>query len=308
MKKFYKTDWFLRVVSVFVSIILWIYVVYFQNPGYERWIRDIPVVKTNESSDFENGKLCIVDGNSDTVDLKIKGSRKTVAKLTNQNIQISADMFGISSEGEYVLNTNVVFPVSGIEILQKNPHNFAVVVDKVITIEKKINVEYVGSLQEGYILENVEVSPQQIKITGPESIVGLVDKAVITVNLANNKKDIEDSFHVKLVGNGIELSGLDITRNIELADVKIKVYAQKSVDVNVKANNTDASLSYVAEQVKIKGSPDVLENLKSISTKPFDASHYAQGSEFEVELDLPDDVELISSDDNKITVTVSNKQ
>ena len=35
MKKFYKTDWFLKVVSVFVSIILWIYVAYFQNPEYE---------------------------------------------------------------------------------------------------------------------------------------------------------------------------------------------------------------------------------------------------------------------------------
>ena len=191
--------------------------------------------------------------------------------------------------------------------MQKSPHNFAVVVDKVITTEKKINVEYVGRLEEGYILEDVAINPQYIKITGPESIVALVDKAVITVNLANNKKDIEDSFHVKLIGNGVELSGLDITKNIELADVKIKVYAQKTVDVNIKANNAKRNLVYKTEQIKIKGSPDVLENLKSISTKPFDASYYTSGKQFEVELELPKDVELISSDDNKITITVSEK-
>lgn len=304
MKNFYKNDWFLRIVSVLVSIVLWVYVVYFQNPEYERWIKNIPLTQSNVSSDFENGKLAIIESSGETVNIKVRGTRKTIAYLNSENINVTADMFGVSKEGKYTLSTGVVFPVDGIEILQKQPYNYEIKVDKVVTVEKKINVDIKGSLKEGYICDTVTKSPEYIKLTGPESYVKKVDNAVITVDLSHNSDDIKGSYKVRLYDGDQEVINEKITKNIEYADVLIKVLMEKSVKVVPDAKNVPENMSFTVSDIKIKGKEAVLTDIFDVSTQSFDASGLKNGDTVKVKLIIPEGAEISGDENAEVTVTV----
>ena len=57
MNEVVRKNWFLLLISLLVSIVIWIYVSYVVNPTYVKKINDIPIVYNNLSSDFESGKL-----------------------------------------------------------------------------------------------------------------------------------------------------------------------------------------------------------------------------------------------------------
>lgn len=306
MKNFYKNDWFLRIVSVLVSIILWVYVVYFQNPEYERWIKNIPVTRSNVSSDFENGKLSIIESNGETVDIKVKGTRKTIAKLNSANITVTADLFGVAKEGKYTLSTGVIFPIDGVEVMQKKPYNYEIKVDEVTTLEKKISVEFKGSLKQGYVTDTVTKTPEFIKLTGPESYLKKVDKAVIFVDLANNLDDIKGSYKIKLYDGNEEITNLKITKNIEYADVLVKVYLEKDVKVIPNATSLPQGLSFASDTVKLKAKGNILEEFSQVTTERFDASTLNKGDKIRVKLVIPEGVQIVDEEKNNgiITLTV----
>lgn len=308
MKKFYKNDWFLRIVSVFVAIILWVYVVYFQNPEYERWIRNIPIKQSNVSSDFEDGKLAITDKNSETVNIKVRGTRKTIASLNSENINITADLFGVSKEGKYTLSTGVVFPVDGIEILQKQPYDYEIKVDRVVTVEKKINVEVKGELKDGFYTDTITISPEYIKLTGPESYVKKVDNAVINVVLSHNSNDVKGSYKVKLYDGDTEITDGKITKNIEYADVLVKIVMKKSVKVVPDVKNAPENLSFQVSDIVIKGKESVLNEITSVETEPVNASDLKKGDTVKAKLILPEGTQCDANDDGYVTLTVQEEQ
>ena len=201
MRDFFKKDWVIKVISVLVSIIIWIYVVYFQNPQYETWIKGVPVTRSNMSTDFSSGKLKILDSNSDTVNIKVKGTRRTVAKLNNANIKVTADMISVTKDGNYTLGTNVVFPVSGITIVQKEPYNYEIAVDKVATSKLKIEVKKTGTLKSGYEIDTESITPETVSITAPQSILNTVSKAAVTVDISGKSSDIRGNYLIEFYNN-----------------------------------------------------------------------------------------------------------
>lgn len=317
MKKFYQKDWFLKLLAVMVSLVLWIYVAYFQNPQYERWIRDIPITRANMSGDFENGKMAIIESNGDTVDLKIRGNRRIVAGLDSSNINVTADMIDVTRDGIYTLTTGVVFPVDGVSVLQKEPHNYEIRVDQVTTVEKEIEAKTVGELKTGYMVDSAVITPAVIKLTGPQSILSSVDRAEISVDLNGRDADVKGSYKVKLYNEkGEEFLDERVTQNIEYVDVLYTVFTKKTVDVKPDIANLDTrpDVEITAKvetngQVEIKGKDSILEGVNEILTQTIDASNITDGYTAELDLVLPDNVSLVDPDaaSAKVVFSVKNK-
>ena len=103
MKNFWKSEHFLRVLSVFISVLLWIFIVYQENPTHETYLRSVPVNCINLSSDFESGKYVITEGLETKVDLKLRGDRVNLASVKMDDVRCTLNFVGIKHEGIYSL-------------------------------------------------------------------------------------------------------------------------------------------------------------------------------------------------------------
>lgn len=306
--KFYQTDWFLKVISVLISIVIWIYVVYEYNPQYEIWVRDIPITYVNRTQDFENGKMVVLDSSSEAVDIKIRGRRRLVSSIGASNTTATVDMAGISKEGTYTLPVNVHFAADGIEILQEKPYSQQLTVDKVVTEERQIEVDEEGQLADGYVVENETNSPATVQLTGPQSIISTVAKCSISVNFTNVRDDIKGLYKIKLYdAQNQEINTEWISKNIEYTDVYYAILPTKTVSVAPRltaASNADGAsvtASVHPAQVVVKGKQSELDALSALETVDIDVSGVTENQHLEVELALPNGVALL---DGKNTVTV----
>lgn len=300
MRDFFKKDWVIKVISVLVSIIIWIYVVYFQNPQYETWIKGVPVTRSNMSTDFSSGKLKILESNSDTVNIKVKGTRRTVAKLNNENIKVTADMISVTKDGSYTLGTNVVFPVSGITIVQKEPYNYEIAVDKVATSKLKIEVKKTGTLKSGYEIDTESITPETVSITAPQSILNTVSKAAVTVDISGKSSDIKGNYLIEFYNaSGEKIVNPNISKSVEFAEGYFSLTMTKEVEIVPQPSNAEAienaGLSVNingAKTVKIKGKSNIISQIDKIYTKPFSFASISEGAARTAELDIPENVSL----------------
>ena len=318
MKKFLKSDYFLLTVAAIVSVFLWIYVSYEVNPTYERWIEDIKIEYTNESQEFETGKLIILSGNDSVADIKIRGRRGNISVFGQKDINCSVNLAGITEPGKYTLPVTFSTSVYGIEIVQKTPGRVEIVVDEVITAEHKIEVVTTGDTGEDYAVGEVEFSPQTVKITGPKSITEKVKSAKATIDLTGVTKDLEGLYKIKLYDeNGNEVEDTAISSNIEYCDVKCTVNNRKKLNIvpvlsdekNLKGEKIVVS-SIEPENIYVIGKNDIIKDLKEICTNTVYTSGITSTQSVVAYLDLTKIPEGASIQDNvtqvKLTLEIEN--
>ena len=301
MKDIFKTNWFLAVISVLVAIIIWVYVVYQENPMYETTIKNVPVNFTKLSDDFETGKLTVLSSNTKSVDIKIKGKRNVIAKVKRDSINCSVNMSDISSEGSYTLPFSINFNVDGVEILSKKPYNISLKVDDVITKEKEIKIDTQGKPAEGFIAESVEYSPLKIRLTGARSIVNKIKSAGITVDLNNATDTISGRYKVKLYDkNGEEFTDERINKNVTYTELKYNIFQTKQVEVSASLSSDTNVYGKKIKVSKIKpskftviGDKRELMNIDKLKTEKIDVTHVKDGDVVKIKLDeLPEDIRL----------------
>ncbi len=310
MKPFYKTDWFLKIVSLVIACVLWIYISYEQKPQYETWIRGVKVVQTNLSQDFENGKLVIMEGATDKIDIKIRGDRKDVSAVKPGNITAIIDMLGVNGEGDYSLPISVTIPFDGIEIVQKSPSHASMKVDKIVTAEKRINAEVKGVPAEGFVVGDYKLEPESVKLTGPESVINTISNAKTTIDLVEAESNPESMFKVKLYDvNDNEIINSLITQNIEYVQVKDLLAETKMADVSVNIgsgiNNAGKKVEYTilsSVKVQLSGDDEILKNIGSISTEEIDVSDISSETEVTAKLIIPEGVRLVNNADADVKI------
>ncbi len=293
--KFYKTDWFLRVASLVAAIIIWFYVVYQENPIFAQWIPNITVVQENMSEDFENGKLVIMSISADDADVKVSGRRRIVSATNASAAHASVDMSKITDAGTYNLPISVDFATDGIEVTQIKPNFCTVVVDRVVTQEREIEIVTKGEVSSEHALDDITVNPTVIKLTGPQMALSDVASCSINIDLTNATEDIKGLYKIKLYAeNGQEITDSSIIKNIEYTDVYCSVSSAKQVDVipllNSKVNSLGQTVTAVCEPATIivKGKTTILDAVEQLYTEEIDVSQINESTEIEKRIQLPE--------------------
>ncbi len=314
--KFYKTDWFLRVVSIAAAIVVWFYVVYQENPVYTQWVPNVSVNRDNISGDFENGKLVIISISTDDTDVKISGRRRIVSSIDASAASASIDMSKITDAGTYNLPINVKFATDGVEVTQIRPNYCTVVVDRVVTEEREIEVITKGEVATGNALDDITINPTTVKLTGPQSTVGTVAGCSITVDLTDASEDIKGLYKIKLFDEqGEEITDGSIIKNVEYTDMYCSVSSAKELkvtpDLSSETNANGQTITAVCEPdtITVKGKTAALGNIEEVYTEAIDVSQINEDTELELNLLLPDG--LFYSDGNttvKVKLTIAKEE
>ena len=262
-------------VSLAIAFGLWLYVITTVSPGSSDTYYNIPIVWEGESVLNENG-LMVTAVSSNTVNLRLSGNRSDLSKVNSANITIKADLSKIREPGTQIpiSYTTPTFPgdvaSNAFVIESKEPDTIYVTVVKRISKTVPVEVTWVGSTAEGFMIdrENKTLDYPEVTVTGPESVVNSIAMATISVDLDGRRESISETYNYTLCdAEGSPVDARLITTDVE--EIRLDVSIRRVKDLRLTynlvpgggadADNTTVKLS--AETIRVSGSEAALENL-----------------------------------------------
>lgn len=258
-------DWPKKLLAIIIAFGIWLYV--FQT-GKTKRVYSVSAEVRNLPTNLipkENFRR--------VVEVEVEGEKNLFSNFHPQSIQCILDL-SKSKKGlhKYLVRLNPLYVTAGLTYRILNP-NVTIHFEKVVRKTVKVIAKTEGELSRGYMLQDIQIEPYEIKIIGPESIVAKI-KRIYTktidiqgkfisfktkVNLDNTYSQIKfdkiKSVNVQ-IKIGAEIRGR-IFRNIP---VKIFELPRKFRVVNSKLR---------LKQVEIKGPIALLERLKSKDINAF---------------------------------------
>ncbi|MDY6821757.1 MAG: CdaR family protein [Deferribacterota bacterium] len=259
MKFNLKSNLGLKVLSVVFAIFLWFIV---SSSEYTTITVYAPVDIVNVPDN------CSVNPEVKFINVVLRGSSLLINNVKSGSVKAIVDVNDLNAgKNEYFIKRSDIRVPPGIKILDFTPKKIIITIDRLTTKKVKVVPQIIGKVKQGLYLENIEVKPFYITISGSEREIKDVtsiktfpidiseedsDRTVdVDLMYGNNIKDISPrSVNVKL---DFEEEIIEKTFNnvaIEIANNRLKVinYIPKSVKIRLRARSdilTTTSLDYI---------------------------------------------------------------
>lgn len=304
-----KGDSQLILLSIIVAVVMWTFVTTSTNPSTNRTFRNIPVIIQNQDKLERAGYTIVSKDDIGSVTVRLTGSRDNIVSLNADDIQASINVMD-AKEGINSLDVKIDKP-SGIYLDYVDPNKINLNIQRIVQKTLPVNVVIADKLKDGKIVEVNEQKPKEIKIKGPESVINNVDRIEVNINEPEYLDGKIHNLNINVYDRkGKVIDGLDLdNKDVNLSFL---VYETKKVKVDLRVRGQIAN-GYVEtmraispENIIIKGQGQLIKDIESISTKPVILGNIKTTKSGEVQLDLPDGIEVYDGDDMinyKIEVT-----
>ena len=258
--------------SIFIAMALWLYVITTVSPGSKETYYNIPVVLANESVLTERG-LMITSQSATTATLVLSGNRTDLSKVDQSNITLKADLSAIYEPGNQIpITYTTSFPgnvaSNAFVIESKTPGRIYLNVERRVSKAIPVEVKWIGSVPDGFIAdrENKLLEHPTVQITGPQSVPDQIEKAVVEVDLTDQRESISrDCTYTLCNVEGEPVDAGLITTNVEQIHLEVKIQRVKDVLLTyhlvegggAKAENAEIILSM--DKIRVSGSEAALE-------------------------------------------------
>lgn len=220
--------------SVAVAFALWLYVISVVSPESDETFYDIPVSYQNDVLD-ERGLMIVSE--TPTVTLHLKGNRSDLNELNASNITILVDLAAIQTPGTQMLRYSYSFPANlpnnAFEILSQTPNLLLLKVENKVKKAVPIQLDYMATnVPEGYIADKEApvMDTTVVEVSGPESVVSQIDRAVIQMDLTNQTESIVGAYTYVLCNEaGEPVDAQMVTTNVEEVNLSVKIQQVKEL-------------------------------------------------------------------------------
>ena len=146
-----KLFWF--IVSLFASLILWLYVTNTEGIPTEKTFKDVKIQFIGEDELHESSGLIITEQDVTSVDVTLSGLRRDIGKLNSSSLSVTVDLSNVRSEGHYTLLHKVSFPDNVDEdaftLVDSSRRSVNITVDRYISRKVEVKGSFSGSAAEG---------------------------------------------------------------------------------------------------------------------------------------------------------------
>lgn len=299
MKGFFPKDSFLKVISCAVAIVLWFYVILVVDPSVDITVKDIPIKYANEAMLEERGLSLVADPDA-TVELKIRGSRKKIANIENKNIYATVDLANMTKVGNYQLPISIQIPYEYDEIVSKNPYNASITIDKIVKVNRQVEIITTGSVANGYIAGIPESSVKTVSLKGASTLVDRIHSVAAIIDFDDRTGEINDKEKIYFIdSNGKQIPNDDelydaVSMDIDTTDVTCSVMKLKTVPVKVDTTglDDDYKITIQPENVTIYADNELLDEIVEIKAKAIDKLKLTESGTQKIELVIPEGVSM----------------
>lgn len=308
----------LKIVSLFFSFLLWLVVNNINDPTIDRSFTNIPVKLLNTELITDSGQIYEILDDTAVIDkVTVWAPRSVFSSFNAGNIVATADVSELSSLDTISIKLTTNLYGNDVEKIEGSIDTVKLNIENKRTKTLALKSIVSGSVEDGYLIGEITPDQNLVRISGPESIINQVSKAVIDVPVTGFTSDIADNAEIKLYDSeDNQIKDNRITQNIKSVGVKVTIFRTIEVPINFTATGTPAAgyresgeIQGSISSVVIAGKENVLRNISSIevSGEALDISGQTETYVTEINLRdyLPDNVFLADSSQNKVEVTVS---
>ena len=288
--------------SIAIALGLWLYVVTVVSPNSDKQYTDIPVVVQGEAILQERGYM-ITEMEQASVDLQLEGNRIDLDKLNSSNITLTVDVSKIAETGIHNLSFTLTYPGdisnNSMTVLKKNPSTITVHVEERISKEVPVEIDYAGTLAEGYMAdkENKVVDYDSVTITGPKTAVDQITAARISVDMEGKSETISGQFTYALCNEkGEPVDARLITTDVEAVTLTLKILRVKEIQLTVNvidgggATKDTSSITIEPQTIRISGSDVALAGLDGLELGMIDLGTMLEDEKLTFPIKLPEGV------------------
>jgi YbbR domain-containing protein len=296
--------------ALILAVIVWVSAVVASDPNEEQILnRAVPIEIIGQDPSLQ-----IMGSVTRNVTLVLRAPASVWNTLNNdpQSVRAFIDLSNLD-QGSHDVSVQVQITPPLVRIISQNPQQLTVNLDTIITQSFSVNLIVRGNPPVGYQTQTPQVSPSQVSVTGPESIVSKVNEARVTLDITNANQTItREVTPLLLDSQGQVLSGLTlsptsvtITQPISLLGgyryVIVRVVSQGQVGIGYRVTNIFVTPVGV---VVFSSDPTLVDNLPGyVETQPVDLTGKTDDFETLMDLNLPSGITVVG--DPKVLVQVS---
>ena len=318
MKKLYSNKIFLMVVSLFASLVLWVYVTSMESDDFKQTFRNVPIEVIGESNLKSSRNMEITDFDTTSVSIEVTGPRRIVGSLSSTDLIAQVDVSKLSRVSYTAQQYTIVFPdkvdTSKITITKKMPETVSFMVSNVTEKTVQVKGSFVGSIAQGYKAQKATFEPATITVTGPEVYLRNIDYAWVSFGEDN----VDQTYSVETTftlmdsdGEPCSVEGITVSTDTVLATLPILEVKNVPLTMNLiygaGANAENTTVSIEPQFITLSGDSGILNDYNQIVLGTIDVTGFSAKTEemvYTIKFDnaLNNDTGLTEA---KVVITVS---
>ncbi|MGL4772846.1 MAG: CdaR family protein [Clostridium sp.] len=307
-----------KIICLLLSFGLWLYVTNVENPIKTNTITNVEVEIQGDNK-LSTNKFALSPNQKFTVDLEIEGKATDIYRASKNDFKVVADLGAYAlKKGENTIPVQVVEKPTNVNIRTSAYLSIKVMVEELKSKEVQVTSGVVLTYKDGIYGNPATVTPDKIRIEGPESSVDKVKKVSLVGEMKDISADAKGTFPIKAFdegGNEVK----DITLSQNEGTIEVKVSEGKIVPIKLKTTGTVPSgialdgTELSRTTLEISGNKDILKNITSLETEPVDLSSISSNKELNIKVIIPQGVKIVSGNEYvtvkvKVSSTITSRE
>lgn len=316
MDKWFKSKWFVRIISLAIAILLYVFVFLDVNDQ----TGDDSRISPNDSEDIEtienfpvdiriDEEKYVVSGVPEFLTVQLQGSPGVLMPtVRQQNFDVYVNLENLGA-GEHKVEIKYSNVPNGLEVYIE-PKELDIVIEERASEEFSVNVDFINTnkLAEGFEMGSFEVEPKTVMITSSRDTIDRIGIVKVFVDAAGLEKSI-DSREVPV--NVYDSQGNELNVNIEPQHVVVSaelLNPSKTVPVAVPTSGElpeDYALSSISanvDEVEVFATSAVLEGIDKLSTEKINLSDITESQTIKAKLTLPDGANVPNTEEIEVEI------
>ncbi|MCR6108989.1 YbbR-like domain-containing protein [Bacillus sp. A301a_S52] len=319
MDKWFNRNWFIKLSSLVIAIMLFLMVNMDGTPNQPGGIPGITdgsrVMEEVELTVYYDEENYVLTEAPETVQVTLRGPQNilTLAQVTQPQQEVFVDLTDKEQGVYYERVQHSGFPSD--LTLSIVPMTVRVTIQEKQTVSFPVEVELIneGQMEEGYVVGTPEVTPSTVDITAAQGMIEQIVSAKAVIDLSSRDTSFEESVAVIFYDE----NGNDLELNADPPAVEVSVpVTSPNKEVPVRLGREGQLPDGMAidtvrlnpENVTIYGPVDVINDITFIDLPDIDLSDISGDETFELEVPLPDGVESASPETVTVDIEVTEEE
>ncbi|MBD5105385.1 MAG: hypothetical protein HDT41_00090 [Lachnospiraceae bacterium] len=307
----------LKILALIFAFGLWLVVVNISDPVATTTISGVPVEILNGDVITGQGKIYEVLEGTDTITVSVSAKRTILDSLSRENIKATADLENLSEDGTTRIRVESNRYNETIDSIKSKTEYLKVNIEEMERTQFVISPVITGEPVSGYVVGNITLDENVVRVSGPESVISKISKVVAEVSVSNMSSNIRTSVELKLYDSEDALiENRNITKNIANVNISVEVLETKEVPIKLSVSGTpdeeygfNGILTSNPESIMIAGTPSMLAKVSEIVIPESEVNVEGAMGEMNIAVNageyLPDGIRFADEEETgKIVVTV----